>query len=55
MVAFRFCSKILGGGEDIQMVLYHSMIRLQVQWLGYHEVVRTLKPYRMQKNLNFLH
>ena len=28
---------------------------MQVQWWEYHEVVLTLKPYLMEKNLNFLH
>ena len=31
----------------------HSFVilLLQVQWWGYHEVVGTLKPYHMLKNL----
>ena len=27
---------------------------MKFEWRGYHEVVGTLKPYLVQKNLNFL-
>ena len=30
---------------------YFVILWIQVQWWGYHELVRTLKPYLMQKNL----
>ena len=30
---------------------YFVILRMQVQWWEYHEVVGTLKPYLMQNNL----
>ena len=40
---FGFLPQILGGGRDLQMILV--ILSMQVQWWGYHEVVRALTPY----------
>ena len=47
MVVFVFLPQNLGGGGHLWMVLLWML----VQWWGYHEVVMTLKPYHIQKNL----
>ena len=45
--------QFLGGSRDLQMLLI--ILLMQAQWWGCHEVVGTLLPYHIQKNLFDLH
>ena len=49
VVAFGLLPQILKGGGQLRIVLCN--FTNEAQWWEYHEVVGTLKPYYMQKNL----
>ena len=48
MVAYGFCSKISGGGRDLQMVLCHSMNTGSVMGIPYSGGDTQTLPYAKQ-------